>query len=237
MQETVRYMFFIDGTNLLTELSKEIGVTFNPDKPPLSVFIVAKNLIKSITLPDRSQVIRKYWIGSYTGDDKLRDKIRWALREHDFEPVLFKRKGNREKGVDIALTKEILLNAINQNFDRGYLVAGDEDYLSIIQEIKRYGQRIYGAFFDHGLSAELKLSFDYFRQFENLVNNPAYQTDIKRIKSEVRGNDKSSVDGLVCLNKVRLPRWIIDWLEAQDDINKIIEEALIEKHDLNPPQL
>jgi len=103
-------------------------------------------------------IIRKYWFGSYQGDDHFFRSLREKLRECNFEPVMIKKRQGKEKGVDISLTKEMLVNAFNNNFDVAFLIAGDEDYLTIVNEIKRYGAKIYGAFFSHGLSDELKIS-------------------------------------------------------------------------------
>jgi uncharacterized LabA/DUF88 family protein len=56
----------------------------------------------------------------------------------------------------------MLVNAFNQNFDIGFLIAGDEDYVGLVNEVKRYGPIVRGAFFEHGLSEELRLACDSF---------------------------------------------------------------------------
>jgi hypothetical protein len=38
----------------------------------------------------------------------------------------------REKGEDIMLTKEMLIDAFNQSFDPAFLSAGDEDYVGVV---------------------------------------------------------------------------------------------------------
>ncbi|MCK9374989.1 MAG: NYN domain-containing protein [Syntrophobacterales bacterium] len=86
-----------------------------------------------------------------------------ALRELNYEPILFKKRGNKEKGVDIALTKEMLINSFNHNFDVALLIATDADYISLINEVKRYGVILLGAFFSRGLSPGLHLSFNHFK--------------------------------------------------------------------------
>ena len=125
----------------------------------------ASSLIAKHTPSGRSyNLIRRYWFSSYQGNDKDRKIISTRLRDFGFEPVLFRKRGNREKGVDIALTMSMLTNAFNQNYDIGVLFAGDEDYVELVKEAKRYGPQIYGRFFDleFGLSEELKLTFDHF---------------------------------------------------------------------------
>jgi uncharacterized LabA/DUF88 family protein len=163
-----RVMIFVDGTNLLTSMAKMLDIQFNrkktlSDKHSESSLSAATNLIQHPFGGIKFKVIRKYWFSSYKGNDYDRIEISERLRNKGYEPVLFKKKpDNREKGVDIALTMSFLLNAINQNFDIGLLVAGDEDYVGLVNEVKRYGPRIYGSFLEFGLSKELKLSCDKF---------------------------------------------------------------------------
>ncbi|MBI4626950.1 MAG: NYN domain-containing protein [Verrucomicrobia bacterium] len=71
---------------------------------------------------------RKYWFASYQGNDEDRDRMRHALHEQGFEALLFKKNEGREKGVDISLTKEMLVHAFQRNTVESILVAGDEDY-------------------------------------------------------------------------------------------------------------
>src|SRR5262244_3823397 len=145
-----RIMVFVDGTNFLVELAKELNIEFRADRPPPSAFRYAQHEIRRIS--QHYSIIRLFWFASYQGSDEYRDKIRSDLRKYEFEPILFQKRSGREKGVDIALTKEMLVNAFNQNFDVGYLVAGDEDYVGLINEVKRYGPIVRGIFFQHGLS-------------------------------------------------------------------------------------
>jgi|SoiMetStandDraft_2_1073263.scaffolds.fasta_scaffold116020_1 uncharacterized LabA/DUF88 family protein len=160
-----RVMVFVDGSNFLIELSKELNIQFRADRPPPSASRYVQQMIKRIGI--RYNIIRSFWFASYQGSDEYRDKIRSYLREYEFEPVLFKKKDGKEKGVDIALTKEMLVNAFNQNFDIGYLIAGDGDYVGLVNEVKRYGPIVRGIFFQHGLSNDLRLAFDSFEYFND----------------------------------------------------------------------
>lgn len=180
-----KVMGFIDGSNLLIELSKEIDIDFRADKPPLPALKLAHALIDFLFHGTGNILIRKYWFASYQGSDE--DHILYAkeLRKHKFEPVLFKKHEGREKGVDIALATEMLVNAFNQNYDIGILVAGDKDYVGLVKEVKRYGPIIYGAFFERGLSEDLVLAVDNFtdileKQSVNFDNEPW-----KSFKSEI----------------------------------------------------
>jgi hypothetical protein len=83
--------------------------------------------------------------------------------------------------------KEMLVNAFNQNFDVGYLIAGDEDYVGLVNEVKRYGPIAKGAFFQHGLSEELYLTFDSFeylgQEIWSVMNREGY---MQSIEEEIR---------------------------------------------------
>ena len=168
-----RIMVFVDGTNFLCRLEdcinkqkqpgKEIKIKAN--KMEANALQFANTLISNHTPSGKSyNLIRRYWFSSFKGSDEARKEIANRLREINFEPVLFRKRNNREKGVDIALTMGMLTNAFNQNYDIGILFAGDEDYVELVKEVKRYGPQIYGRFFDleFGLSEELKLTFDRF---------------------------------------------------------------------------
>lgn len=159
-------MAFIDGTNVLVELAKLVpGGSFRADKPPPEAITLAADVIrKSIENKIATDaVIRAYWFASYRGSDEFRVSYSTWLRGHGYEPRLFPRVGDKEKGVDIDLTREMLVNAFSRNFQIALLIAGDADYVSLVHEVKRYGARVYGAFFEGAsLSPELWLSLDRF---------------------------------------------------------------------------
>jgi len=164
-----RLMVFVDGSNLLIQLCKELQIkNFRAERPPPIIFTLAEKLITKTTNISRYSSefahIRRYWFSSYAGNDNDRSSLIKILRELNFEPVLFKKyQDKKEKGVDIALTKEMLVNAFNSNFDIAILFAGDEDYVSLVNELKRYGPIIMGAFLNNGLSVNLQFAFDYFQ--------------------------------------------------------------------------
>src|SRR5262249_28661329 len=84
-----------------------------------------------------------------------------------FDPQVFKKEAQsqRSKGVDITLTKDMLSHAFLGNYSQALLVAGDADYVSLVQEVKRMGKNVFVAFFSEprfGLSEELRLTADNF---------------------------------------------------------------------------
>lgn len=155
-------MVFVDGSNLLVELSKELAIPFRAEHLPSPAIAIAKKLIqRAITLGPRPfDLVRLYWFGSCAGDDNKIFEASQRLRSFEFEPLLFKSKNGKEKGVDIALATVMLANAFSQNFDFGLLVSGDEDYVTLVNETKRHGPAIHGAFFESGLSPILRLALD-----------------------------------------------------------------------------
>ena len=171
-----RVMIFVDGSNLLRGIGQEINVKVNSLKPQeellnLAYMIVAslwsiRLSIDSYVGATDGRVIRRYWFGSFEGSEEDGKRLRESLRRHNFEPVLFhkpKRKG-KEKRVDIAIAREMLLNAFDRNYEIAVLVAGDEDYVDLVQDIKRFGIRVTGSFFSRGNSPNLRLAVDYFHE-------------------------------------------------------------------------
>jgi len=186
MAELERMMVFVDGTNFLVQLSKHSGLDFRAEKPQWAAISMAAELLKQYNLFKKIKLIRKYWFASYIGSEEFLIEYRSQLRQRGFEPKLFRKRGNREKGVDIALTKEMLVNAFQQNCDLVVLIAGDEDYVELIEEVKRYGQRIHGLFFREGLSEHLRLAFDSFAYIDQNGFGPSYDSLKKAIADMVK---------------------------------------------------
>ncbi len=181
-----RLMVFVDGSNLLIEMSRIISIPFRAEKPPFAAIDLAHRIVNNVYKNVKEFVkIRRYWFSSYKADDKYYNKLCKYLRMLDFEPVLFKQRNGKEKGVDIALTMEMLINAFNQNFDVGLLIAGDDDYFGLINEVKRYGPIIMGAFFENGLSERLPMAFDNFHNLDKYFNDDSCNEYIQRIKNQI----------------------------------------------------
>jgi len=175
-----RTMVFVDGSNFLIEFAKELKVDFRADNPPPAAIAAVSWLISSFSTNKilDMDVIRSYWFSSYQENENDGDIIREILRQNYLEPVIFKKKKGREKCVDIALTIEMLVNAFNKNFDVCLLISGDEDYIPLVKEVKRYGPRVWVSFFSsHGLSNSLRIAADMFLDIlkdSNAANNPSY---------------------------------------------------------------
>jgi len=173
-----RVTIFVDGSNLLLGIGQEINIKVNSLKPPDDLLSLAYMIVDSLwsnrlSIDHRvgaigGRVIRRYWFGSFEGNEEDGIRLRESLRRHDFEPVLFhkpKRQG-KEKRVDLAIAREMLLNAFQHNCQVALLVAGDEDYVDLVEDIKHFGIRVTGSFFSHRTSPKLTLAVDYFHELK-----------------------------------------------------------------------
>jgi uncharacterized LabA/DUF88 family protein len=181
-----RWMLFVDGENLTIraqEIAREKGIDLIPSEyyHP-DVFIWAPLLTPMEVFGGRTvfkeQPIRSFYYTSVIGDEKRIQKIKNSLWGIGFHPEVFKKskKKDKAKGVDIALTKDMLSHAFLNNYDIAVIVAGDGDYVPLIQEVKRIGKIVYVAFFmQSGLSTELQISSDMFVDIDDIF--------IKNLKS------------------------------------------------------
>ena len=92
------------------------------------------------------------------------DETTERLLKIGFLPKVFVKARNRaSKAVDIALATDMLTHTFRRNFDVAVLVAGDGDYLPLVQEVQRLGKRVQVAFFaENGLSDDLRRAADDF---------------------------------------------------------------------------
>ena len=66
----------------------------------------------------------------------------------------------KQKGVDTLIAIDMLSKAYENHYDVAVLLAGDEDFLDVVNSVKNAGKRVFGAFFEKHISPELKDSFD-----------------------------------------------------------------------------
>lgn len=163
-----RAMLFVDGSNMLVEMFRLLSVTQRAEKATATAFHTAMHSIKKgvsgIAAPvGPVQVIRQYWFGSVQGSGQDLAAAQGALRGAGFDGVLFHKQEGKEKGVDLAVAREMLMHAFSKNYSVAILVAGDEDYLGLVQDLKRLGVVVVGMFFEvPALSSRLRVAFDHF---------------------------------------------------------------------------
>jgi hypothetical protein len=168
------WMLFVDGENLTLraqELAKQNAVALDADPKCYlqDVFVwfpgwpPTRNTIFSVS----DLGTRAYYYASAVGDDPRILAVRQSLRALGFDPQVFKRPSGvaKSKGVDITLTKDVLSHAFQDHYDDAVIIAGDGDYVPLVEEVKRRGKRVHLGFFRGeglGLSEELRLAADRF---------------------------------------------------------------------------
>jgi uncharacterized LabA/DUF88 family protein len=181
-----RWMLFVDGENF-TFRAQEIpsikgalreGPYYAPD-----VFVWYPYYRGTISpfqrlSPQRREIhgyaIRAYYYTSLVGDDNKLSATEDALWRIGFTPRVFKKDRQREKtkGVDIALTTDVLTNAFLNNYEIAVLLAGDGDYVPMVREVKRLGKEVYVAFFGStGLNPKLRLESDQYFDIESFFGD------------------------------------------------------------------
>lgn len=169
----VKTMVFVDGENLAIRYGKEranrgsafvSAVRYEPN-----VYVWSTKLNNECTTNART--IRKYYYTSVQGDRVAVDKIVNALRDAGIEdPSVFQKKDRqRSKRVDISLATDMLLHAFRRNYETAVLVAGDEDYVPLVEAVKYTGCRVFVWFLDNGMSDSLRLAADKYASLEEYL--------------------------------------------------------------------
>jgi uncharacterized LabA/DUF88 family protein len=167
-------MIFVDGENLAIRYGKELG----GNTPMSHVVFVPNVFVWSPHLSRRDgpyDFIRRYYYTSAPGAENDRDPIAQRLRDSGIEaPRVFPRTKDRgSKRVDITLATEMLTHAHRGHFDFAILVAGDEDYVPLVEAVKGEGRRVALWFLENGLSPALKAAADHYWNIGDcLFNGP-----------------------------------------------------------------
>jgi uncharacterized LabA/DUF88 family protein len=178
-----RWMMFVDGENLTIRAQRFAqDKSISLDEGPYyvrDVFVwlpevqATRRLLYHEDGSEELQLlgVRAYYYTSTIGDDDKIRSVREALWKLGFQPEVFKKSRGqaRTKGVDIALATDLLGNAYRDNYDAAVLIAGDGDYVPLVEEVKRLGKVVHVVFFgenDRGLSPELRLASDWFWELE-----------------------------------------------------------------------
>ena len=71
--------------------------------------------------------------------------VREQIRHLGFTPLVFKknRRDDKAKGVDVTLTRDLLVHAFLDNYDVAVIVAGDGDQVPVVEGLKRLGKVVY----------------------------------------------------------------------------------------------
>ena len=177
-----RWMIFVDGENLTIraqEFAKGEGGQFFTEGPHFKQdtffwfpgFQATANLMETV-IPAQAHATRAYYYTALVGDDARQAEVTTALREIGFSPRVFKKlkQTQKAKGVDIMLTIDVLGHGFRDHYDSVLLVAGDGDYVPLLEEVKRLGKNAYVAFLrGNGLNESLRIAADRFFDITNMV--------------------------------------------------------------------
>jgi uncharacterized LabA/DUF88 family protein len=162
-------MMFIDGENLAKRYAAMRG-----NRRQRNHIIFAKDIYVWSRYANRDrfpQVIRRYYYTSAPGDLDARVVIEDELRAAGIEaPRVFHRpKSGRSKRVDITLATDMLSHAHRKNYDVAVLVAGDADYVPLVEAVKHEGQQVVLWFVQDGLNPALRAAADHYWDLGELL--------------------------------------------------------------------
>jgi len=165
-----RVMMFIDGENLAIRYKAQLGT----EQPASHVVHVPSVMLWSAyasRIQGPQNYIRRYYYTSCQGDNLRRDEIAAQLKRLGIEaPRVFHRTKSRgSKRVDITLATEMLTHAHRRNYDIAVLVAGDEDYVPLVEAVKNEGRQVCVWALSSGLSPALSDASDHFWDIGELL--------------------------------------------------------------------
>lgn len=147
-------MMFVDGENFAINGRKLLegrGVKLPEEDHPRRFTTSSSGLLSSPeraprcrTSPTLSSFFHSASARTTTPHEGAPIDVLNRTREHiwryGFSDEVFKRRENgKSKGVDIALSKDMLVHAFEGHFETAVLVAGDADYAPLVREVKRRG--------------------------------------------------------------------------------------------------
>lgn len=165
--DNIRAMIFVDGENLAIRfgallkdgtLKKHPDVIYRPD-----VYVWRKDLCGPGVVSGGG-IIRSHYYTAVQGDQPTVEEVSSALKASGIEaPRVFKKaKGARSKRVDVTLATEMLLHATRRHYDIAILVAGDEDYVPLIEAVQSEGRGVHVWSISEGLSPRLVQAADQY---------------------------------------------------------------------------
>jgi uncharacterized LabA/DUF88 family protein len=162
--DLLKGMVFVDGENLAIRygsLLKKRNVAPKGHVVHVANVLAWSSRLHSIPAVD---VIRRYYYTSVQGDDPLLADTEKELKEAGIEaPRVFRKdKTKGSKRVDITLATDMLLYAARKHYNIAFLVAGDEDYVPLVQAVQFEGARVHVWFVPDGISPALQHAADSY---------------------------------------------------------------------------
>jgi uncharacterized LabA/DUF88 family protein len=138
-----RVMVFIDGSNFYYALKRSFSTTKIDFEKFCNFLSLNEDLVK----------IKYYNSTLNMEDDEVAYKKQQSFFDYLFEVPLMdiyfgrleKRPGGlkAEKGVDVKLAVDLVVNAYKDNYDVAILVSNDADFIPAIEEVKALNKEVY----------------------------------------------------------------------------------------------
>ena len=151
-------MIFIDGSNLFHSL----GQARIDYRRLVEELVAGRNLIQAFHFCSLPPNPRQTQIDFH-------NKLRALGLEVKVFPLRLRNNTLVEKGVDVAMAVEFLIQAYNRNFDVGVLVTGDEDFKGVVSEAKRLGRKVEIAAIQAACGKEFQLCGNKFVPLEPII--------------------------------------------------------------------
>ena len=108
-------------------------------------------------------------IGRGTGNSIYGDDTLSIIGKGTINTRIFtKLKGQKSKKVDIAMVIDAFNYSLLENIDEIHLMAGDSDYIPVIQEIMRRGKKVTVSSFSSGVKDEMKHIPDTYQCLDDI---------------------------------------------------------------------
>ena len=164
LKQESRAMVFVDGENLAIRYRHLLGNKAPEQHVEHERDVYVWTPFANIRHHVACEVVRRYYYTAVQGDTPRVEVIEDKLKALGIEaPRVFKKeRGSHSKRVDISLAVDMLTHAHRANFDIAILVAGDEDYVPLVDAIAAEGRRLVVWFFKDGLSPALRRRADHY---------------------------------------------------------------------------
>lgn len=165
--QNLRVMVFVDGENLAIRCASMLRFEAHVLEPNVRMrenIYAWSPLLAGNGVVASGAILRTYFYTSVQGDHPMVEEVIAELKSIGIgAPRVFKKeRGKRSKRVDITLATDMLLHATRRNYDIAVLVAGDEDYVPLVQAVQHEGRGVHVWALPDGLSSHLVHAADEF---------------------------------------------------------------------------
>lgn len=167
-----KLMIFIDGSNFLygvANYQKKISKNYKINCDALLKILIEQSTTHGLIRPE---YIKAYYYGPQGTPEDVKslrleesfnttvEQFKKDLERLHVKLILKERIKGKEKNIDAALVTDFLALAYSGAYDYALLVSGDADFISAIDEVKRFGKIVFIASFKDDFNEELMQHID-----------------------------------------------------------------------------